>query len=65
LRMKMQTLNSNLSLAKTGIVQSSIGFAAGSQRIEYDSSCQMQRMRLCFPFYNSDRPIGIWQNSDT
>jgi hypothetical protein len=61
----MQTLYSNLSLAKTGIVQDSIEFAAGSQRIEYDSGCQMQRMRLYFPFHGSDRPTEIWQNSNT
>ena len=61
----MQTLYSNLSLAKTGIVHSFIWFAAGSQRIEYDSGCQMQGMRFYFPLHDSDRPIGIWQNSNT
>jgi hypothetical protein len=61
----MQTLYSNLSLAKTGIVQGSIGVAEGSQRIEYDFGCQMQRMQLHFPFHGSNRPIGVWQNSNT
>jgi hypothetical protein len=37
----------------------------GSQRNGYDSGSQMQRMQVHFPFYNSDRPIGIWQNSNT
>jgi hypothetical protein len=37
----------------------------GGQRIEYDSGCQMQSMWFYFSFYNSDRPIGIWQNSNT
>lgn len=61
----MQTLYSNSSLAKTGIVQGSIGFVAGSQRIEYDFGCQMQTMQLHFPIHGSNRPIGVWQNTNT
>jgi hypothetical protein len=61
----MQTLYSNSSLAKTGIVLGSIGFAAGSQRIEYDFGRQMQKMRLHFPIHGSNRPIGVWQNTNT